>query len=742
MAVGLARETNTARCPFADFVLPAWVKPPTGSQSDENARLDPEAVTAVAVGCVNPMGVGTVVFTVTDLRAVGEPAPEPRPVTIDVTGRWLDADGQTMVPARVFGGFHGAKDPDHRLRLAMSRSIMSNHATGGKARFGADAITHTLLNCAGERIWPAARLIDAQWKSKTEAFAREMGTTARQSGKPLYVEFWNEPYLNWANRNRANFIPRFYDESRAAEGGPVHIKHDGQVAPHLKWTKQYDAPLWNWCDQKDWRRGRAVDGKVLSVHAPPYHGGVAGLYGGEYRPETHPPLDVADGETYTAAMRVRRRNPDTGKNEWAEAQAELTAFTPWHIYDETQMSYWSGRGMLTFYVEQMEVFGPALKAADPNATFFAGWGMRPSENRWASFHMLYKPTIDAGIDYIDGVHGHDYGGGPLRENAIAEVIAAYGMTQHGKRLEWVHTEMSGMIDPQAYPEAERETRTAQAKAAWLARKILHGLSHVPDKLFGYSMFAYKEGEEGKTFELLSNLRGRLVHLACDDPFVYAVAAVDGTDPENPRPAHMPKRKELVVALFNDNPEPRSISLDVAAPPGTSLSGFYTRHLTASADAGLAVAETKNDAAGAALKLKTALGPRSVVTFTFPLEGDLGAGSTVRCREFFTDAILRRVTPGAPYKGTVAIDTKALAAPTAAWVQFVAENLDAGEAVCVVGGREYPMPACVTPDNTAWLRRVAVHPEALAAETPVEIRIVDPDRGGFLLCSAGIVVQGP
>ena len=723
-AVSLTQETNAGIARFVDFIRPAWVCPPEGRESDENARLDTEAITAVAIGTVNPLGIGKVTFTLRALEAVEAPPGPAQDAMVEVTGRLLDVNGQRFIPAGVFGGFHGPNDP--KLRLALVRSIVSNQATGGGPRFGSGT-THICLNCAGERIWPSPLLTDSKWREKTAFAAGKYAAAAKDAGKPLYVEFWNEPYLNWAKRERANFIPRCFNLADAKEGGEVRLANGGELCPHLRWTKDYDKPLYKWCSRRDWRRGRDAKGQVYSpVHARPYHKGVAGMYGGQWTPDLHPPLDVRDGETYIVKQR--------GK------EMTLTAFTPWHIYDETQFTYWAGRGMLKFYIDQMQVFGPTLKKAMPNAMFFAGWGLRPSEDKWACFRNLYQPTIDAGIAYIDGLHGHDYGSGPLAENACAEVLTAYGVTRHNKWLKFVNTEMRGQIDPQAYPQAERQTLTKLASATWLCRKILHGLHHVPGKLFGYCQFDYEVEAAGMAFQLLNNLRGRMVQVKCDQPGVYAVAAVDGADPNNPRPDFLPKGKELVLAVLNDNAEPRDVLVLIGAPAGTKRASPTIRRLKAQKDGSLAIEAREERLAGELDFLRVELAPRETVTLTCPLTGELADGKPAVRRQFFARPILTQVTPAQPLEETVAIDPALLSGARRAWVRIVAENLEHEEAVAVVNGERYPLPACVTPDNAAWIRDVKIDPSTLTAKTKLELRIVGKGSAGFFLGCASVIVE--
>ncbi len=743
-AANLTQKRNEGLARLKDFRPCEWHTPPGGTQHDENGVFDPEAVDAVAVGCVNPLGVGTVTFVLREVGLAKLPGPPIEPVAVRVTGRLLDVNGTEHVPAGLFGTYaQRKKGQERRYRMALKRHLFG---TPG----GGDEITHIQLHCWGERVHPSVRL-DAGWEAKCRDAARKWADAAKQANQRLYAEFWNEPYLNWANDNRKNFDPDDYDVTRAAEGAPVHIKHDGRLAPHLRWTRDFNAPPWNWCRYglQEWRRGRDTDGKVLlDEHARAYS---TQRHVWKRRVETlNPPDGVEDGETYHVERQVKQRDPETGKRRTVTKQVPATAFTPWHIYDETQFTYWSGAGMLKMYVEPMRAFGEALKEADPDAMFFIGWGFRPSEDHWAGWRLLYKPTLDAGIELADGVHEHDYGGDPLKMSANYEVVQAYAMTRYGKWLKFVNTEQGAQTDPQAYPEAAALSRTAAEdmnKYRWAARKMMLCLARTPGKAFGLCHFGHwwSDHGEGNLFRMLVNLRGRLVQVVCDDPHVYAVAAIDGTDPENPRPPEMPNRKELVVAVWNDHVSPREVKLEAGPATGTRfLREAIIRRVVLDDEAGRpTVREHSNRWVGSAdvYRFSETLEPLSMVVVTLPLAGDPAGGTEVRRRQFFGRTVLAHVTGGSPVRETVAVDADALRRAERAWIKFVAERLGEGEGTVTVNGRTHPLPSCITPENAPWIRVLPIDPAELKAENEVVFDVAGEGHAGYLLGMSSLVVEG-
>ena len=302
---------------------------------------------------------------------------------------------------------------------------------------------------------------------------------------------------------------------------------------------------------------------------PPYKG-MADIYGGEWQPRFHPNETLAEA-TYEV--------------ENGESSLSLSVVTPWHIYDETQFTHWSGSGMVPLYTQPGTAFCQALKAEDPAATVIVGWGNRPSEDHWAAWELLYKPTIDAMIGVIDGVCDHDYGGDPTKMAASYELVNAYASTTYGKTLTGWNTECAGATDPQAVPEADDVSQGGGIdlrKCRWLMRKVVHAIATVPDKARNFSHFGYggqwwSDDGEGVAMDCLRALRGRLIHTSSDNPHVHLVAAVDGTDPRCPRPDDLGPGRDLVVAILNDQGLATTVSCSLLPPQGHSfLSGQQLR----------------------------------------------------------------------------------------------------------------------------------------------------------------------
>jgi hypothetical protein len=737
-ACDLTQPRNTGAVAPDAWEPAEWVAPfsPAGRTTDENPLPDLDNIRAIAIGCVNPLGVGVLDFTVHSLSTRPTTAAKaPATAEVHVTGAWIDINGTTHIPAGVFGSFNLPKDLPAKYRLAAVRNIHHSGLSGGPD-FGPTPVTHMMINTIGDRVRPSPRLTHKNWQSAFEDYGTRFGKAAAASSRTVYAEFWNEPYLNWANNNRANFNPAFFDETKAEEGGPVHIKHDGEIAPHLRWTRNPDQPPWLWTDRKNWRRGRDARGRVWSVFAIPYKG-MESIYGGAWQPQFHPPENVADGSTY----RVDHKGESI----------ELTAFTPWHIYDETQFTYWSGRGQLKFYIEPMLAFATAMKKEAPDAVFLAGWGNRMSEDHWAGWKQLYQPTLDAAPHLIDGMVDHNYGGDPTKMAANYEVLTAYGVNQHKKWFYGYNTECASATDPQAYAAAEGLNAGAAAdlkKFQWISRKILHNLVYVPDKLrlllhFGYGGGWFSDKGEGVSLTLLNNLRGRLIEVRCSDADVLVVASIDGTDPQNPRPDSMTPGPELVVAVLNNSRTPKTVRLDIDFPPGTTATGEILRTVDQNPGQSPVLKEDISPKVpGSARRTvkELVLASYGIATLTYPLSGTPADKPSVLRKQFFFPDILQEVAPGQPARGRIEVDPALLKQTQRVRLRLAAERLATAEGLVQINGREFVLPSCATPENTAWVRELDIPADLIKAGNELEFTTARDSDAGFLLCSASLILD--
>ena len=98
------------------------------------------------------------------------------------------------------------------------------------------------IECFGERFQSAPLLHSRNWRESLANFGRTFAGHAKDNDYPAVFEFWNEPYLNWAERSRRNYSAGFFKPPSA--DGTVQVLYRsrdgnsvaGPVIPHLKWT--------------------------------------------------------------------------------------------------------------------------------------------------------------------------------------------------------------------------------------------------------------------------------------------------------------------------------------------------------------------------------------------------------------------------------------------------------------------------------------------------------------------------
>lgn len=730
-AVNLTQKENTGTTNFADFSSPDWHEPADGKAQDQDMLLDVDKINAIAFGCVNPLGIGQVNFTVKEVTLIPKTDTKTEAIKVHTTGRLVDVNGTTVLPAGIFGGFNLARGQHKKFRLAMDRAIFAGGGFGAVAKDGG---IEMLLNCYGDRgIAPPMLRSPKDWELNLRTQATVAAEAAKKTGKDYYVEWWNEPYLNWSNDNRGIYDPLFFNYKDAAEGAPVLLKTDGSTCPHLIWTKKIDEIPYLWTKKRytgdgrdNLRRGKTAKGEEVSSHAKPFFGQGRG----PYLPATFPPKDVKDGETYKAMV--------------GKAEVELTAFTPFWPVDVTQFTYWSAKGANRFYNESMMVAGKALKAVKPDIVFLAGYCFRPHEDQWAAFDLEYKSVIDVGHEIVDGVTDHDYGGDAIKMPSSYEFITAYSMTRYNKWITSWNTECASGSDPAVHGEGLGGSAD-QKKFSWTARKLVHMLATVPDKgrsiaWFGEPSMGFSEGGEGVLFKMLMNLRGRLVQVQTGDPLLYAVSSIDGTDPKNPRPEELGPGKELVTTIFNDHVTKRAVDMQFDAPAGTTFTSVTLREPIFKEDGTIEVKETTETIKGTSHTLKAEIAAKNLIAVSFRLSGEIGEKAQTTYKQNFSHDVLVKVSAEKPSKQIIKIKPDDLKTAKRATIRLVVERLSEGEGVVTLNGKDIPLPKAVTPENAPWLREFAIDVASLKESNELIFKVTGPQFAGYDLACSSIQLE--
>jgi hypothetical protein len=747
-AVSLADTQNEAVVEFEDFAEAEWVAP--SNHMDEDYVLDLKTISHLGLGVVNSLGIGEVRFTVQAVELVSAPKPAPSPAALTVTGRLLSVNGHDVVPAGVFGGYAGDLPqryrpgcqrnlpmqgppyaPSQRFVLFRAGDILDEAAVTaglraysnllatasqpgnpGKARTlsllgqlnfllehpdldptpagtgieimkrnrrvldaafagalkplpAAGPTEEFYIECFGDRYQPPPLLTGPGWRGELQGLATNLARRSRQDGYAVHFEFWNEPYLNWAERSRIALNSRFYNTALATNGGPVTTLA-GIVIPHFQWVSD----------------------------------GGGGL----------------------------------------------------KVVDQTAFSYWAGAGLGWVYDQMLEAVGSTIKSNNPAVQVIGGWGFRWHEDHWAGWDLLYKPTIDRNIAWLDGVDEHHYQGDTTAMNGSYEVLTAYGVTKHNKWLHIYNTECNDLVDAPARGAVDTPEKAKAAskyrKMTYNLRDCLYSVAQSPDKLKARTVIHHDDRGASTTngwtavgYGLLRNLRGRLVETASSDDQVWCVASIDGTDPLALPPPGTPPT--LVVCVWNDHRQPRTIELNLTAPAGTTFSNGVIEQ----ARANMATFELNLDqqdvvASGTRHTARLVLPERSAWKIALPLQGARPGRTAVARTQYFAPDLLRPVTRADEFSTTIRLDRQALRQSSRAWLRIVVEDIAAGEAAVTVAGKEIRLPKALTADNVNRILDLPVNPRDLSANVPVTFRTLAGNHAGYRVDMTSIVLEHP
>ena len=438
--------------------------------------------------------------------AVAETAP---PVTVTVTGRVREVNGVDQVPRGLFGvhamnGLTDAMAAEWGIESVRTIEVDPSGqprrpGTGQGHGFIPEATDH-VVECWYDRFRPALQLTDPEsWEQSLRERAARWAAGVESLPYDIALEFWNEPYLNWAGNPGSNFDGRFYTRE-----GEVVLRQ-GVVQPTLQWTT----------------RLAAFD---------PANGRV------DYVATRYMPKGTVAGQTFT----------------WRKLQWEARE-VPWVFDTQQPVSWWSGPYNRGLYHEMVSVVGPAMKEANPDARLVVGWGFHLFQDRWKAWDLLHRPLIDHAITWIDGYNEHHYGGDTRAVAGSYEVAYAYALAAHGKRLAFYNTEAGGFLDPErpgsgaaTGPDGKDKAVREQQGTAYMLRDVIHLLDVCPDKAVARAAHMPDVYGGKEAFKLLKPLRGTLMEAVSGSPDVWVVASAhDG---------------ELVVAAYNDTTTPRDVQL--------------------------------------------------------------------------------------------------------------------------------------------------------------------------------------
>jgi hypothetical protein len=631
-------------------------------------------------------------------------AAEPAPATVGVTlsGALLELNGAREIPRGLFGvhalpltSEQAAEWGVESVRLIHQRPEPAPTRIGG-ADTRAPAGLATVVDCWFDRYQPALPLSDPRgWAERLRELGRAYArAAAARPEAPANLEFWNEPYLNWATKPGVNYSPSLYVTENVRPGDSMVLRATGQPVPGLVWDREIFFVQ---------RPDRTLD-YVLSGYLP---------------------RDAEPGREAQLGYGAGRALLEDGGTVRLRGREHRLARL-WSGRDPDQQFYWSGPVNVRLYNEMLSVLGPAIKETHPAVRLAGGWGFNFFNENWESWHRLIKPTIDANHRWIDALHEHHYGGDTRRVAASYEVAYAYALSHYGRRLAFWNTEAGGYLDPQqpghARPAApEDPAARAINSATYLARDVAYLLDRMPDKaLHRAAHEPQSTGGDLPALRLLRPLRGRLLAVESSAPGVFAAAAIEG--------------RRLTLLLFNDHPGPREVPLELTAPGGSTFASLVEHRLTTHAERPfLRPDEAARPTGGAIHRATLALPPKSPVILVFTLAAEPVAPRLVRREQHVSREVLLPLVDG-PVRVAIPVPPEALAAPGLArgLLRLVVEETSPAYAIELNG---HALTPAAGPDSPVW--DIPVPREWLAAENRIQITAT-PARGRLL--AAGLWLE--
>lgn len=549
-----------------------------------------------------------------------------------VSGRRLLVNGVSEIPVGLFGvhavSLDAAACADWGVEAI--RRIYAGPPRTPQESEGWEPLARSLpvfVECFYDRYQPAHVITQpGRWERSLGDLASGYARAARGSGT-RFVEFWNEPFLNWVIKPGVNYDPRYYDTSNINPGNPVKIKGAKEFTEHLVWSR---AP-------------RIVRDKELSEH---------------YQAAEHCPGDLEIGERFAWNGRKYRK------------------VERWVPKDPTQRHDFAGQQSRIFYERMLRVFAGAIKNEDADIRLIGGWGFHLQRDGWQGWRQLYQPLIENHCDILDGIGEHHYGDDTRIVAAAYETATAFMDRQCGVRLPFFSTEAGGMVNLEDPNDAKPAATGDGAQAAlgcmiYTLRDIVHLIDVCPDK--AAARFAHQpdiNGGDELAFRLLKPLRGDLVFCHGDSTDVWCVAG---------------RREDSVtMVLFNDTTDHRELSLCLDL--GRDLDQVDARCL--SVGRGGARPSVVEQRTSLRRRNRIAMGPLEALTFVVESWPDRNQ-APVTIEQYFAGSILNAVTSTTSLSLPVHLPGHRIRRAAAARVKFAVDRCDTGS-VLSLNGRRFPI----------------------------------------------------
>jgi hypothetical protein len=520
--------------------------------------------------------------------------------TLEVPGTIHELNGVDQIPVGLFGTHNVPLSPETIADLGIGSERIIRHSPGkkGPARSKLPLIVEGLF----DRYQPPMQLNDPKkWEQKLRKAGARYGDAIAADGIHTVIEFWNEPYLNWVVGPGVTRDRVWYEAEGIKAGDRVTIKGQSEPTEHLIWKEGDYVKV---VGQRQWH-------------------------------------EISNDYVNRSHNRGKLRNLKVGEElktkKWT--YTKVRTLVP---HDPGRPSWWSGPQELAWYVPMLRAFGEEMKQRAPEAQYIAGWGFHLFQDDWKAWEVLYKPTLEASIDIVDGVHEHHYGGDPRLTTASYEMAWNWGVLEHDKRLDFYNTEAGPNYDPQR-PDygptqhhffkrsiSDSGELKARVQADHFLRDLLFAISLSADKAIARAAHhAHHEHGTKVAMRLLRDLRGTMLTVSGGDHQLWGIASVNDD--------------QLVLAIRNDGTETITVDPEVMAPAGAKLGGDAEIR-------SLAWKPSQKEPAKRTLFIEKKpydgsnleLAGYDTVVITWPIEGGLDQASTRSVERIPVDGMLTKV----------------------------------------------------------------------------------------------------
>ena len=349
---------------------------------------------------------------------------------------------------------------------------------------------------------------------------------------------------------------------------------------------------------------------------------------------------------------------------------------------------------------------------------------------YGMFETYVAPILDQCHDQLDFLTEHHYGGNPRTFAAGYEVVTAWCDVKFNRRIPVYVTETNDL------------GASSAGKASYNIEDILTCVRQSPDKVKGRALHALWDGylnDEGElhAYTLLSPLRGTLVSATSDDDDVTTVATT-------------PAEGTLVIVAHNRSQTTKTIDLAGAGEMTLEESMLL---LATSTGPELELKDTEGQKIPPAANGRTKLQPvrvgadgtfalpaRSAIRWTFS-KAQYQPAQTRITEQHFTDALLTRVKPNEPVSANLVWRPKRPEKIVAARLRVLTRDVNRGEAVAVIGGKEILLPPSSSNEGQVIVQDVPIDPSLLTDPMRIEFRCTDPARqNGFRIYAASVCVD--